>query len=165
MTDIALQWIDGEGDTRVNGADLLLDEGLETAVILSLFCDARAESSDVLPDGETHRRGWWGDQFSTAINDRTGSKLWMLWREKRVAATARRAQQYGEESLAWMKDDGIAESVSVAAFFESIAVLTGSAARPYEYALVLEVRITKPDGTRESFRFAKQWQEQAEKVH
>lgn len=160
MTDIALRWVDGKGDVSVSAGDLLMEGGLQSAVMLSLFMDARAEDADVLPDGETDRRGWWGDQFAQEDNDRIGSKLWLLWREKRVPETLRRAQQYAEQALAWLKGDGVATAVTVTTAFATLAELTGSA-NDQDHALVIEVNIDKPDGTRESFRFAYQWQQQA----
>lgn len=157
MTDIKLQWIDTQADVQVSVDDLLADDGLQTSIILSLFCDARA-TDDELPDGETQRRGWWADQFSSESNDTTGSKLWMLWREKRVPETLRRAQHYCEQALKWMKDDGVASAVSVATSFASVAELTGNG-RSQEYALLIEVAVTKPTGTKEAFKFAYQWQQ------
>lgn len=164
MTDIALQWIDGEADAVIDRADLLAEEGLETAIILSLFCDARADASDVLPSPGDGRRGWWGDQFSSEANDRLGSKLWLLGRAKRVNETLERARKYSQDALAWMITDGVASAISIATSFASLADLTASNVRPHEFALVIEAQITKPDGTREAFRFARHWQ-QSEKVH
>jgi phage gp46-like protein len=63
VTDLALHLIDtGAGqppriDVRLDGGDLSTDDGLETAVLLSLITDRRAEADDVLPDGGTDRRG------------------------------------------------------------------------------------------------------------
>lgn len=94
-------------DFSIAAGDLALDLGLETAVIISLFCDARAEATDILPDGETSRRGYWADK----PGDRVGSKLWLLQREKLLPAVATRARQYVEEALAWMVDNGVASTV------------------------------------------------------
>ena len=44
MTDIALNWINalGGADIALEGPHLATDDGLRTAVIVSLFTDARA---------------------------------------------------------------------------------------------------------------------------
>jgi phage gp46-like protein len=160
MTDIALKWIDAEPDAVVNGADLLRDDGLESAVIISLACDARADENDQLPIGEPSRRGWWGDQFSDAANDRTGSKLWLLWREPRNAQTLERAKGYCEVALRWMIDDGVASSIECVTSFHSVAELTSTDVRSDLFALLMEIAIKKPDGGRETFRFARQWADQ-----
>lgn len=162
MTDIALRNIEGMLDLLVSGDDLLADEGLESACALSLYCERLADESDILPDGETDRRGWWGDQFSPTPNDTTGSKLWMLWRAPRTQATLQAARRYCEQSLQWLVDDGVAARIAVETSFDSIANLAHSSDTT-DYALVIAVAVTKPDGTTENFRFAYQWQQQAEK--
>lgn len=96
-------------DIDVLRGDLALDEGLQTAVIISLFTDARAENTDTLPDGETSRRGYWADD----VTDRVGSKLWLLGREKMLPAVAARARQYVQDALAWMVSNGIAANITV----------------------------------------------------
>lgn len=59
MADIAVVWDQGCGSLQLNGADLLTDNSLLTAVIISLFTDRRALDSDEIPDGTRDRRGWW----------------------------------------------------------------------------------------------------------
>jgi phage gp46-like protein len=117
------------------GADIELDEeitlidgldedgGIETAVVLSLFTDRRAQPGDPLPDDTAGRRGWWGDAFPAIEGDRIGSRLWLLSREKQVPAVLARAREYALEALQWMIDDGIAESVNVSAEVVSPGVL------------------------------------------
>ena len=113
MTDIALSWdVDiGAGDLHLAGADLAPDDGLRTAVIVSLFTDRRAGAEDV--EGGTARRGWWGDTL--ADDDRIGSLLWLLRREKQTAVVLVRAEGYAREALAWLVEDGIAVAVAVSA--------------------------------------------------
>lgn len=99
-------------DLDLEDGDLATDEGLQTAVILSLFTDRRAEDEDALPDGGTDRRGWWADAYSETPH---GSRLWLLHREKELDEVLRRAQAYAEEALAWLLEDEVAESVVVEA--------------------------------------------------
>ncbi|SFT73695.1 phage GP46 family protein [Halomonas saccharevitans] len=112
--DIALRYDPGAKrfDLRLEGGDLLADEGLETAVLLSLFTDRRALLEDRLPDGSSDRRGYWADAYR---DRRHGSRLWLLHREKAEEDVRRRAREYAEEALAWLIEDGIAESVEVEA--------------------------------------------------
>lgn len=51
MADIAIVWDQGCGSLQLNGADLLTDDSLLTAVLISLFTDRRALASDEIPDG------------------------------------------------------------------------------------------------------------------
>ena len=112
--DIALRY-DPESqvfDLALEDGELAADEGLQTAVILSLFTDRLADDDDRLPDGGNDRRGWWAD----AYNERPhGSRLWLLSREKTEEAVLRRAKTYAEEALAWLIEDGIAAEVVVEA--------------------------------------------------
>lgn len=135
MTDVALRW-----DTDLFGADLALDgaalatdDGLKTAVIISLFTDARARDDDPLP-AEGDRRGWWGDAEPAVAQDVIGSRLWLLSREKRLPSVVARAREYAEEALAWLIADGVASAVAVQA--EAIG----------EHTLGLLVEITRPAG-------------------
>ena len=45
--------------------------------------------------------------------DRTGSRLWLLSREKTLPEVLRRAHDYAFEALIWLVDDGIARAVDV----------------------------------------------------
>lgn len=118
MTDIALNLF-GPDDTLVpvfdvslsGTGDLQSDDGLEAAVILSLFLDKRALNSDDLPDASDDRRGWWADVFSDS-NDQIGSRLWLINRTTLTQQTLVKARAYIEEALAWLVDDGVASRVA-----------------------------------------------------
>lgn len=99
------------------------DDGLETAVIISLFTDGLADPDDVLPDNSGHRRGWWGDSFAEIESDRIGSKLWLLSREKQLTVVLQRVRAYARDALHWLIEDGIARAVEVEAEFPRIGVI------------------------------------------
>lgn len=102
-------------DWAVAGAGLEEDAGLETAVIISLFTDRRAEDDDALPGAKDDRRGWWADAFHDVAGDKIGSRLWLLARAKQMPSVLVRAQEYAQEALAWLIEDGIARAVNVTA--------------------------------------------------
>jgi phage gp46-like protein len=148
MSDVALRWLDTEGaaDVAVESNDLARDDGLRTAVLLSLFTDRRADPGEKLPDGETDRRGWWGDSVPTVEGDKIGSRLWLVARERQSTAVLERIESYAAEALQWLLDDKVAERIEV----------TGSIPRPGMWGL--EVAIYRPhraDPTR--FRFDRIW--------
>jgi phage gp46-like protein len=96
-----------------------MDGGLTTAVIMSLFSDRRADDDDPVdpnvPGGG--RRGWTGDLLEPP-GQRLGSKLHLLLRAKMQEQgqdTAGLVQQYAQESLQWLIDDGVADTVDVTA--------------------------------------------------
>lgn len=97
--------INGVESTALAGSD-----ELTRAVIISLFTWRRAKPDDVI---EGQKMGWWGDVSATVTNDRIGSRLWLLAREKILPATINRAREYAQESLQWLVDDGVASRVDV----------------------------------------------------
>lgn len=117
MTDIATTF-DQEiltGDLAVTDGQLAGDDGLETAVLHSLFSDRRARLDDPLPFPNQGRRGWWGDLTLANSGDQYGSRLWLLEREKQTPQVLNRAREYAAESLAWLLEDGEATAVNIEA--------------------------------------------------
>lgn len=112
MTDIALKMFQDSPtsaprfDIAFGSYDVATDDGLRTAVLLSLFTDRRAENDDAVEDDD--RRGW-------HAHPKRGSRLWLLARAKETPDTLSRAKTYTEEALAWLVDDGVARSVTVEA--------------------------------------------------
>lgn len=107
-------------DLAIAANGLLAETSLETAIIISLLTDRRAEPDDLLPVNGLQtstplppdRKGWAGDALS---DDRIGSRLWLLVREKRTEETRKRAIFYCEEALQWLVTDGHVVGVDVEA--------------------------------------------------
>lgn len=115
MTDLLTRF-DGDaflGDLTLDGRLLAEDDTIQTAVILSLFTDRRADTADRLPANDADRRGWWGDAVADVAGDRIGSRLWLLVREKQTTETLNRAREYCQEALQWLIDDGHARHITV----------------------------------------------------
>ncbi|MEW5727713.1 MAG: phage GP46 family protein [Pseudomonadota bacterium] len=131
-------------DLMLKDGQVALDDGLATAVIISLFTDRRANADDRLPDDQRlaarpDRRGWWADP-------KMGSRLYLLHREKQRAVVLARAREYAAEALAWLIEDEVASSVDVA------AEILG------EGTLGLTIRIRRTDGTEAEYRFDYVWE-------
>lgn len=109
MPDIGLIWTDFGADIAVDETGILEGSELKSAVIVSLFSDARAKQEQ-LPEGEVDRRGWWASP-----NEQYGSLIWVLAREKVTKATAERAKDFCRQALQWLVDDGIATAIEVVA--------------------------------------------------
>ncbi len=94
-----------------------LEDSLQTAVILSLFCDARASDDDPLPLNVTKRRGWVGDEFMgdtfDDAPDHWGSRLWLYYSGKATGDVLEGARFAAQEALDWMVRDGVASQVVV----------------------------------------------------
>lgn len=153
MADIALRFSDFQGgDLLLSGRDLARDDGLESAVLVSLFCDRRASPEQIRP-GEDAKdlRGWWGD-FAPAVEGHdTGSLLWLLRREKQVPEVLARARQYAEQALAWMVEDRVAKRITVTTEFGGPGIL------------LIQAVIERPDGQPVTYRYDYEWAAQAAK--
>jgi len=116
---------------------------LTRAVIISLFTWRRAESGD---DTDT-AAGWWGDTYPPVQNDRIGSRLYLLRREKLTNKTPEQARAYIRQALQWLVDDGVAARVDVSAERTGITTLSVS------------VAVSKTDGTTTAISFNDLWSE------
>ncbi|WP_228111732.1 phage GP46 family protein [Zoogloea sp. 1C4] len=132
-------------DYAIESMLLATDEGLTTAVILSLFTDARARMDDPLPHGDTDRRGYWGDAWPAYPGESMGSRLWLVWPAKQTRENLVRAREYAQEALQWLVTDGIASTVDV------------QATNPRDGVLALSVRVLKPAGNALALRFESLW--------
>lgn len=147
LADLALLWDPavGAADLALLDADLASDAGLETAVLLSLLLDRRAQPDDVPPSGDpTDRRGSWMDQFADVEGDLLGSRFWLLDRSVITAENGRRAEEYAREALQWMLDDRVVSGIDVT------IELTAQ-------ALLIVVTLQRPGKDAVSFRFAHVW--------
>lgn len=148
---IALLWQDdvGAADLVLDGQDLARDEGLETAILLSLFTDRRAETGDALPVPDGDRRGWYGDALPVVPGDLQGSRLWLLARSVQGPGLIEQAETYVREALAWMLEDLVAERVDV------------EVTLPRRGELQILVRLYRPGRDVVDFRYSYAWDAQA----
>lgn len=135
MTDFATAYnfdpttgIGPQCDWSLSGPDLASDQGLLSAVLISLFTDRLAAVDDELPDQSGDRRGWWGDlpldQANTAgAQDLIGSRLWLLVRQKQTVQVLQKAIGYAREALQWLIDDGVAAEVDVSGAWGGLWIL------------------------------------------
>lgn len=111
MRDVALILDSGFFDIKISGQDLESDDGLENALAISIFTDARV-TPDQLPYGSTNRKGWWGDMYSEIPGDKIGSRLWTIHPAKITNETKNLALDYCRESTKWLIEDGIADTIN-----------------------------------------------------
>lgn len=134
MGDLAL----ADPDEAGNRGGLRARAHLETAVLIALMTDARADP-DELRDGDVNR-GWAGDTFdldADAGEAPIGSKLWLLMRSTvDDFETPRRAEAFALEALQPLIDQG------------AVAAVTATAeADPARNRLTLAVTLTDRAGT------------------
>ncbi len=124
--------IDTNGDIKT--ADFF-----DTAILMSLFCERRAEPSEV---PESHRRrGWVGNESTPTFE--IGSKLWLYSQERATRTVLRGIETVVLNGLQWLIDDGYALDIT------TIAALASG-------LVTLNVVIKRPDSIVDN-RFYKLW--------
>lgn len=117
MIDIAIiQDANGQYDIGIDPdtGDLQLVDGFETALQMSMFCERRADESEV--ETPELRRGWWGNEVDPTGFE-IGSKLWLLYQSQKTQATLNAAVDHAKNALQWLIDDEHLESLDVSASF------------------------------------------------
>ena len=140
MSDVGLFIINNCVSLKFENGDLVGDNGLETAVLISLFSDARA-TDDQIPADETDPRGWWGDIYPNFPGDEIGSLLWITARGKASNETLKISEDFSVKALQWLIDDGIAASVTVSASYDD------------NKSLILGIEILRKTGSDVAFNY------------
>lgn len=128
-------------DINVLGTDLERDPGIETAILISLFTDKRAEDQDTLPDNSGDKRGWWAD----SDNRRIGSKLWLLNRSSLTPDVPALVEQYIKDSLQWMIEDRVAKDFVI------------DVTRLDMHTLSINIGFVQPNGQENFFKYSYNW--------
>ena len=153
--DIKLNYSNDSMECDINYSplgDLEREEGLQSAILISLYTDRRAQDDDILPDlNSLDRRGWWGDLTTDITEDEIGSRLWLLERSKTTQAVLNSAKNYIEEALQWLIDDGVAAKIEVTVERQTNDELE---------TLAFEVEIYKNDGNIVIEKFNDLWNAQ-----
>ena len=102
-------------DLTINeDGDFTQTQGFDTALVMSLGCERRADASEVLrPE---LRRGWFGNE----LNDdgfQIGSKLWLLDQARLTQSTFNSAIDYAKKATEWMIDEFRLDDVKVSGLF------------------------------------------------
>lgn len=111
MQDIAMLKRGDLYDIAFDAGDIKTIEGLETAAVLSLFTDARADKSETAKT--TRRRGWLGNATMFTDGHEIGSKLWLLEQARLTDETEKNLQTYVSNCFAWMLKDRLIRSFEV----------------------------------------------------
>jgi phage gp46-like protein len=97
MTDVLIFQTLDDGDTLINGGQVQLTDGLETAVYLSLF--GGNEADDGLPDNPY---GWWGNEGED-VDKRMVSRLQNLMDSLPASsANLKRLNDAARADLSWL---------------------------------------------------------------
>lgn len=136
VTEFALSWSQSCGAKRSNnlalvpadlcvgGGGFIAERGLDTAIFMSLFLDARADDDNtehptgVKVFGKADNRGWWGVELLRVAGllgagEEYGSRLWQFRRAKLTPRTLENMTRACDEALAWLVSSEIATKVDV----------------------------------------------------
>lgn len=90
--------------------DMKVTQGLESAVMVSLFSDRRAAADEV--SDPLRRRGWIGNLVAEVNGDNHGSGLWLYDQRRLTPAVATGIRREAEAALEWMREEQLASTVS-----------------------------------------------------
>lgn len=116
-----------------DSGDFIQDEGLETAILLSLFLDKRA-TEDQVPN-PTKRGGYWGYE----IADMDFSHLWLV-NGRKTQDKLNIGKEYCNTALRWLIDEELATDVQTTATF-------------IDDGIELDIEITKPNGVVDTYTY------------
>lgn len=106
FTDLAYdQDADGHYDLVIDteAGDLAVTQGLDSAILVSLFSDRRARDDEVADP--LRRRGWIGDLVAEVAGDVHGSGLWFFEQSRLDEETRIGVRDESEAALDWMVVD------------------------------------------------------------
>ena len=146
MSDLALyRRDDGNFDLAFNEGrgDLLTDDSLENAVVISIGTYARERNLGKVANLKPSVGGWWGD----ALDEKgtLGGYLYEAFPGKLIESTARQVEVLCSEALKWMVDDGVAKSVGCKAEVAD------------EETMNVTITIQRPDGSDNAYAYEIKW--------
>lgn len=109
--EIKLILENGSFDMVIENGDFANEPGFDTAIWVSLFTDARADSAQVvIPE---NRRGWLGNTVSEVSDRQLGGYLWLTEQRRLNQDTLNEVIDYIRKSLNWIIEDGAAIKIDV----------------------------------------------------
>lgn len=138
VDDLEQQW-----DWRMDAGQLDSSQSeLYTAVLLSLFTDARAPDELQLEQltGGTDRRGWWANVVDVRTDEgevEMGSLLWTLRRSPLTEEVRRKHEDYARQSLTHLVKNEVVARMEIDAII-----------RPERDGIDLDIRLFSKDGSR-----------------
>lgn len=102
-------------DIQFENGDFKRTSGFDTALLLSIFCEKRADVSQ--QPIEELRRGWIGNLVNEFENYEQGSHLWLILEQSRLTQKEiNLASIFSRQALQWLIDDGHLKDIKTSAF-------------------------------------------------
>lgn len=119
MGQDAVLYEEDQYDFRLDArGDIETADQLDTALLMSLFCERRAAPSE-MPDPE-RRRGWIGNEATPGVE--IGSKLWLYEQARVTRTTLNGIQAEAFAAVSWFVEDGLAERVEASVTPDQLTV-------------------------------------------
>lgn len=132
--EIKLGLVNGKYDIDFGSdGDFVEEKGLETAILMSLFLNERADESEV--PNPVLRGGYWGYE----VNEMQFSKLWLVTGRK-TSDKLNKATDYCNSTLQWLVDENFATGINTVASFISDGIK-------------LDITISKVNGVKETYTY------------
>lgn len=104
-------------DIDFENGDFALTQGLDTAIYMSIFCEKRADSKEVV--NPILRRGHFTNEFSSVENYEVGSKLWMhIDQARNTNQNTSLIEDSLKDGLKWLIDQDIISSINIDTSFK-----------------------------------------------
>lgn len=100
-----------------SSGDIAKTDGFDTAILMSFFCERRADESEVTV--AELRRGWVGNSFPYKPNFEIGSRMWLLMQARRTDTTLNKSIDYSQQGFDWFLDDDYLSRIAVDSEFTS----------------------------------------------
>jgi len=102
-----------------DNGDIPVDQALDTAILMSIYEEVRANSSEIAVDNL--RRGWIGNESTPGFEQ--GSKMWMFEQERITTSMLAELGTVINNGLKWLIDDIIAVSTSANALLKNSEIV------------------------------------------
>lgn len=102
--------------------DLTTTEGFDTALKMSIFCERRADASEI-PTARL-RRGWIGNILSDVPDFEIGSKRWLFDQARMEDDTVNGITDAVRDSLTWLVEDGFLDNITASSTFNGTTIDT-----------------------------------------
>jgi len=94
--------------------DFEMDQSYDTAIVVSIFTDARADESEIAES--SNRRGWAGNEATPGRE--MGGKVWLWVTNRNTPAVRRGLASALDDCLAWFVTDGLLDEAPSAKSFK-----------------------------------------------
>jgi phage gp46-like protein len=133
--------------------DILTADAFDSAIIVSLFADRRADESEVSP--AQLRRGWIGNESTPDFE--IGSKLWLYYQSRLTQTVLNGVENAAQQALRWFVEDSIPATGTTIADNVYASATASTSATSNSGVVTLAITIERPNSQVEK-RYYELWE-------